>query len=503
LQLDPIASMETVREANGTFDPNLTAQGDIEKQVVPVTSALQTGGGTSFVQKFYDWNFGLNKVSSVTNGTFGVTFDNDRSQANSTFLGVNPSYSPSLAVSLSQPLLQNFGWRFATINVQIAESGQKQAQWTYGQALQDFVQRIGGDYWNVVLAEENLQVARAALRFNLDLVRQNSISVKVGTLAPIDLQEAQSAAATSEANVYTAEANLKNSRTLLRQDVMLNPYGTFLPEEIQPLTRPNPQEQVGVDEERALELAVQYVPSLGSMREAIRDALLQVKFSENQVLPQLNLGMQFGLTSVAGTTPCQVRSVLSSSTVPPNCTVTTVPPSPPGPNGTKLPFGGVYGDALDRLWGFTYYNYAAVLTFQMPLDNAVPRAALAQARVQYDQQRVLYRAALSQTVVNVQSSLANLYADYKRAQATASATFYARQSLHDEQIRFRVGMATTHDLLQFQQEEVSAEGNEVQADVDLENAKLALEHSDGTLLQAFNINWEVQNPHEVPWYAAF
>jgi len=495
-QLDPVASMETVRQANGTFDPNLSAQGDIEKTVVPVTSALQTGGSTSFVQKFYDWNFGLNKVSAVTNGTWGVTFNNDRALSNSTFSGVNPDYAPTLALSLSQPLLQNFGWQFATINVRIAESGQKQAQWTYGQALQDFVQKIGGEYWNVVLSEENLEVARAALRFNLDLVRQNTISVKVGTLAPIDLQEAQSAAATSEANVYTAEANLKNSRTQLRQDVMLNPYGTFLPEEIQPLTRPNPQEQIVVDEERALETAVQYVPSLGSMREAIRDALLQVKFSENQVLPQLNLGAQFGLTSTAGTTPCQGSfRVITNG----NCT----PPGGTAGGGNKLPFGGIYGDALDRLWGFTYYNYAAVLTFQMPLDNAVPRAALAQARVQYEQQRMLYRAALSQTVVNVESSLANLYADQKRATATASATFYARQSLHDEQIRFRVGLATTHDLLQFQQEEVSAEGNEVQADVDLENAKLALGHADGTLLQQFNINWEVQNPHEVPWYAAF
>ncbi len=399
-QLDPIASMETVRESNGTFDPNLTAQGDIEKTVVPVTSSLQTGGGTAFVQKFYDWNFGINKVSAVTNGTWGVTFNNDRSLSNSAFSGVNPSYEPTLALSLSQPLLQNFGWQFATINVRIAESGQKQAQWTYGQALQDFVQKIGGDYWNVVLSEENLEVARAALRFNLDLVRQNAISVKVGTLAPIDLQEAQSAAATSEANVYTAEANLKNSRTQLRQDVMLNPYGTFLPEEIQPLTRTNPQEQVGVDEERALELAVQYVPSLGSMREAIRDALLQVKFSENQVLPQLNLGAQFGLTSTAGTTPCQLN--LGGGTGG-NCETADVrPPAVPAPgNGTKLPFGGIYGDSLDRLWGFSYYNYAAVLTFQMPLDNAVPRAALAQARVLYEQQRVLYRAALSQAVVNV------------------------------------------------------------------------------------------------------
>ena len=488
-ELDPVASMETVREANGTFDPSLTAQGDVEKNVVPVTSPFQTTG-SAYVQKFYDWNFGLNKVSSVTNGTWGVTFNNDRALSNSIFAGVNPAYAPNLAVSLSQPLLQSFGWKFATINVRIAESGQKQAQWTYGQALQDFVQKIGGDYWNVVLAEENLEVARAALTFNLDLVRQNAISVKVGTLAPINLQEAQSAAATAEANVYTAEANLKNSRAQLRQDVMLNPYRTFLPEEIQPLTRPNPKEQIVVDEERALELAVQYVPSLGSMREAIRDALLQVKFSENQVLPQLNLGAQIGLTSVAGYTPCVVSGLVVNG----NCAAG---------HGDKAPFGGIYGDALDRLWGFSYYNYAAVLTFQMPLDNAVPRAALAQARVQYEQQRVQYRAALSQAVVNVQSAIANLYADYKRAAATASATYYARQALHDEEVMFRVGMATTHDLLQFQEEEVSAEGDQVQAEVDLENAKLALAHNDGTILQAFQINWEVQNPHEVPWYAAF
>ena len=498
-ELDPVASMETVREANGTFDPNITAQGDIQKNVVPVTSPFQTGSSGGYVQKFYDWNFGLNKVSSVTNGTWGVTFNNDRALSNSAFAGVNPAYTPNLALSLSQPLLQNFGWEFATINVRIAESGQKQAQWTYGQALQDFVQKIGGDYWNVVLAEENLEVARAALTFNLDLVRQNAISVKVGTLAPINLQEAQSAAATAEANVYTAEANLKNSRTQLRQDVMLNPYGTFLPEEIQPLTRPNPQEQIVVDEERALELAVQYLPSLGNMREAIRDALLQVKYSENQVLPQLNIGAQFGLTAV-----CRIYALPEGSrhTAERQRKLHSAW-FHAALSGNKSPLGGIYGDALDRLWGFSYYNYAAVLTFQMPLDNAVPRAALAQARVQYEQQRVLYRAALSQAVVNVESAISNLYADQKRAAATASATYYARQALHDEEVMFRVGMATTHDLLQFQEEEVSAEGNQVQAEVDLENAKLALAHNDGTLLQAFQIHWEVQNPHEVPWYAAF
>src|SRR5262249_27524424 len=372
--LNPLASTETIRVANGNFDPNLQAQIDTGKTVVPVTSIFQTGtGATSAVSKLYDWNFGINKVSSYTNGTFGVTFNNNRASSNSAFSGVNPSYTPNLFLSLSQPLLQSFGWRFATISVRIAESGQKTQQWNYGQTLQDFVQRIGNEYWSVVLNEELLEVARAALRFNAELVRENTISVKVGTLAPLDLQEAQSAEATAEANVYTAEAQLKNSRAQLRQDVMLNPKEMFIPEEIEPATRPNPTQQGAESEERALELGVQYRPSLAGMRKSIRTALLQVKFPKNQSLPTLNLGTQFGLTSTAGTTPC----IPIIGTSPGNC----VPAGSTIPNsGAKLPFGGIYGDALNRLWGFTYYNYAAVLTFQMPLDNAVPRAQLAQAR---------------------------------------------------------------------------------------------------------------------------
>jgi outer membrane protein TolC len=491
--LSPIAAVETIRAANANFDPNMQSQIDVFKNVVPTTSTLQTGGSADFVTKQYDWNFGINKVSSVTNGTVGLAFNNNRQASNSIFSGVNPSYNPALTLSLNQPLLQSFGWRFATINVRIAESGQKQQQWNYGQTLQDFVQRIGGEYWGVVLNEELLEVARAALRFNVELVRENTISVKVGTLAPLDLQEAQSAEATAEANVYTAEAQLKNSRAQLRQDVMLNPKEMFIPQEIEPSTRPNPQQQVAESQERALELAVQYRPSLAGMREAIRNSLLQVKFNENQSLPQLNLGTQFGLTSTAGTTPC--IPVFAGGVH--NC---TVPPSTPG---DKLPFGGIYGDALNRLGTFSFYNYAAVLSFQMPLDNAFARAQLAQARVLYEQSRMQYRAALSQAVVDVETAIADLYADVKRAQATAQATYYSRQALHDEEVRFRVGMATTHDLLQFQEEEVQAEGNEVQAEVDLENARLALWHAEGTLLQAFQIDFELQNPHEEPWYAKF
>ncbi len=495
-ELDPLASEEGVKVANGAFDPALTAEGDIIKSVVPVSSPFQVQGSRAFTNKLYDWDFGLNKVSALTNGTFGITFDNERALSNSSFSSINPSYVPQLALSVSQPILRNFGWNFATLNVRIAESSQKASQWNMAQTIQDFVLRIGTDYWNVVEAEENLQVAEYALRLNSDLVRQNRISLQVGTLAPIDLQEAQSAEATSAANVYTAQAAQRAARAALRQDVMMNPSSTFVPQEIEPTDRPNPSRETNPNEEVALETAIQYRPSLEAMREAIRGALMQVKYSENQTLPQLNLGAQFGLNSTAGTTPC-IRNFTGLTSG--NCAANPLVPR----SGTKLPFGGIYGDALNRLFGFSFYNYAAVLNFEYPIDNAAARAVLAQTRVQYESLRMQYRASISSAVVAVQTALANLEADQKRVQATREATYYAAQALHDEEIRFRVGMATTHDLLQFQEQLISAQGNQVQAEVDLEDARLSLEHEQGTLLRAFQIDFQLQDPHRSPWYAKF
>ena len=164
--LDPVAATASVSGANAVFDPQLSSQADMEKETSPVSSPFQNPGSVTNVVKFYDWNFGMSKVLSASNGTFGLTFNNDRELTNSEFSPVNPVYTPTLVMSLTQPLLQNFGWQFATINVRLAESAQRSSQWNYASSVNAFVQRIGNDYWGVVQAEENLQVTQSALQFN-------------------------------------------------------------------------------------------------------------------------------------------------------------------------------------------------------------------------------------------------------------------------------------------------------------------------------------------------
>jgi len=496
-QLNPMAATEAVRMANSAFDVDFLASGGINKSVTPSQSTI-VANSHALSSKTYEWNFSLAKTLALTNGSLGASFENSRLLTNNTFVTVNPHYSTSLGITLLQPLLRNFGMDYATLNVTVAESGQREAQWTYAQELNDFVLQIGNDYWNVVLQRENLVVAEETLKFNEDLVRQNRISVQVGTLAPIDLQEAESAAATAAANVYSQRAALTTALAVLRQDVMLNPSHTFLPERIDTADNPNPDEPVTIEEEHSLELAMAGRPELAATREDVRTNLLQVKFQQNQLLPQLNVAASIGTSELAGDALC--GSALGLPPALSNCVTTATPPLA----GFRLPFQGGYNTALNEMLNFRYYNYVAQLIFEMPLGNAPIRAALAAAKITYEQSRMAYRDQISRIIVEVENALANLSAAIQRVGATRAATDYAREALHDEKIRFQVGLATTHDLLQYEDSLVTAEGQQVQAEVDLEEAKLQLHHDDGTLLKSFQINFQVQDPHQSPpWYAMF
>lgn len=499
--LDPVASTESVRAANAVFDPQLSSQIDIAKQVTPVSSPFQNPNSVTNTQKFYDWNFGISKVLSTTNGTLGLTFNNDRELTNSSFSPVNPVYTPTMVLSLSQPLLQNFGWRFATINVRLAESAQRVSQWNYASSLNDFVQRIGNDYWGIVQAQENLKVQQSALEFNNDLVRVNGASVRIGMMAPVNLSEALSAAATARANVQAATAGVDIAEATLRQDVAFNPVRAVLAQSIEPVERPDTQSDQHESDPAAFEKMIDDSPSLAGLRESIVGALIQVKYAENQTLPQLNFGVQFGLTSEAGNSKCTATITVPTFA---NCFDPSGPKVTPGEdNAAELPFAGDYGSALNRLFNFAFYDYAAVLGFSIPLNNAAPQAALAQARISLEQNRLQYQQALYQAALQVKAGLSNLRAFEEQVESTAQATSYAEESLRDVQVQFRVGTATTNQLLQYQSNLVTAQGNQVQADVGLENARLALWHAEGSLLGHFNINFEIHNPHQSPWYSRF
>jgi outer membrane protein TolC len=155
------------------------------------------------------------------------------------------------------------------------------------------------------------------------------------------------------------------------------------------------------------------------------------------------------------------------------------------------------------MWNFSFYNYAVGLSLRVPLTNDYANATLAQARVEYDQQRLRYRDQVSKIIVDVESARSNLATTAERVRATDAAAEYARAALSAEEARYRAGAADTHELLQYQQLLISSLAFQVQAQLDLEVAKLTMEHAKGTLLKSFQIDFVVDKNYQTPWYARF
>jgi outer membrane protein TolC len=283
--------------------------------------------------------------------------------------------------------------------------------------------------------------------------------------------------------------------------VAFNPARAVLAQPIEPIEHPDTGPEEHESDQAAFEKMIDDSPALAGLRESIVGALIQVKYAENQILPQLNLGVQFGLTSEAGNSKCTATFTVPSYA---NCFDPNGPKVIPGQdNAAELPFNGGYGSALNGLFNFAFYDYAAVLGFSIPLNNAAPQAGLAQARISLEQNRLQYQQGLYQAALQVKAALSNRRAFQEQVESTAQATSYAEESLRDVQVQFRVGSATTNQLLQYQSNLVTAQGNQVQADVGLENARLALRHAEGTLLGHFNINFELRDSNQSPWYARF
>ena len=86
----------------GLFDWLATADIEQDRRVSPPISRFQASGSRSTIA-----DFGVSQVIP-TGGSYSVTFNNSRVSTTGGGTVVNPAYSSSLGVSVTQPLFRNF-----------------------------------------------------------------------------------------------------------------------------------------------------------------------------------------------------------------------------------------------------------------------------------------------------------------------------------------------------------------------------------------------------------
>jgi len=106
-------------------------------------------------------------------------------------------------------------------------------------------------------------------------------------------------------------------------------------------------------------------------------------------------------------------------------------------------------------------------------------------------------------ILEVEKALGDVDSGYKRIQTSQQAKALAEENLRLQEKRFQVGLITQKDVIDFQSRLMDAQGAELRAVTDYNNALAKLKLAQGTLLDNYNVKIEGVQKEAIPWWAKF
>jgi outer membrane protein len=439
-KFDPLYSAEVVKGSMGYYDPLASSTLTRSSADNPQTNFFS--GGETVTNKTTVWNFGLNQ-NLPTGANVNLTFNNNKSDSNSFFNTFNPTFSSSLLLSLTQPLLRNFRLDGGRAQIRIAKKNREITDLQFRQTVVNTVATTKALYYNLIYSIDNLGAARKSLELAKKLMNENEIRVKVGTMAPLDIVQARSEVASREEGVIVAESALFDAEDRLKQALFIFTEGKDNWNlRVIPTDKPT-ADPVPADVEAAIKTAFEQRTDVVSARKGLERAGISVNLYRSQALPQLDLVASYGGNGVGGT---QLRDSDGN------------PLSPPIPGG--------YGDATSQVFGRDFPTWRVGFSVSYSLLNRSGKAAAAQARINRDQAEASFRRLQLNVAVEIRTAGRSVETNFKRVASSKAARVLAAERLDAEQKKFEAGMSTNFFVTQAQRDLTVAEVAELRAILD-------------------------------------
>lgn len=200
-------------------------------------------------------------------------------------LGMNQFPSHSYSLTIKQPLLNLGDW----LAVKQANNTSKQADALFSAAAQSLIYRVADAYFQVLLAQDELQLAQKEKASNAQQLNQVQKRVRVGLDVINTVYDAQAAYDKSLAVEITAQNMLRNNEENLRQ-LTGQPYTDLNGfKHSVPLLLPQPARI-----QQWIITAITYNPDLQASRHALEAAYDNIKIKASGHVPTLSLVGSYG-----------------------------------------------------------------------------------------------------------------------------------------------------------------------------------------------------------------
>jgi outer membrane protein TolC len=446
-RMNPNITELDLSQAYSAWLPALTGNLRFNSSSTPPSSFLETDED-SLTSKTFSGTGGVEQFLP-SGGSYTFGFQGSRNETNNAFAALNPSTRGNLTFSFTQPLLRNRSIDNTRQQILVSRTNLAISEFDLRNTVVTTIRNVKNAYWDLVVALSNLAVQQQTLELSRQTLTDNRKRVEVGTMAPIDIVQAEAEVAGNEESVILAEQSVAQAQDRLRA-LILDPgttnfwTTTFTPTDA-PVLAPTP-----VDIEAAVTNAAQNRLDLKQTRAQLENNQTRIQFLRNQVLPQLNANVDYGLAGLGGT-------VINREFDPSN---------PLGGGSVTSETNRRYNQVLSDLFGFNFPTWTVALQFRYPLGRNSDRINLTRAELQNDQALLRLQDTERQVVQQVRDLGRQVNTNLRRVGSTQAARALAEKRLEAEEKKFGVGLSTTFNVLQAQRDLAAARNNEQRAILD-------------------------------------
>jgi outer membrane protein len=451
------------------LDPVLTGTLQLERTTTPEATPFASGAPT-LNQNQDTYNFNYNQ-GFITGTQLQVAFDNSRTTNDSIFNAYSPELQSTFRATLTQHLLNGFGPGINGRFILESKNNRRITDSAFRLQILYTVNQIENIYWVLVSDYEDVQAKQRALEQSARLASDNRKQLQIGTLAPLDVLNADNQVSTDTQALITSQTSLEYQQLIMKQAIsrdLSDPALSAAP--VIPTDRVSllemPEERTPVED--LVHKAYANRPEIEQNILNLRNDEITLRATRNNLLPSVDVYGFYGAAGLGG----------SKS---PFCSAEFF-----GPEACNVPTIG-YGTVFTNLFNSSGPDKGAGVNVNIPLRNRTAQSLQARALLEYRQAEMRLQQLYIQVriqVINGQYALTN---DRAAVQAALAAREYNYQSYQSEVKKLRLGASTTANVLQQERNLATAENNVISTEATYAKDRASLEQLLAETLDQYGI----------------
>jgi len=402
-RMNPQSVDYQLQAARAAFTPRLA--GSYSYNNSTTTSNFSLDGVTRVTTKNQSGNASLSQTMPWYGGTMSLNFQNGRSSSNQVTNRFNPSFSTSLNLSYTQPILEGFKIDTTRNQLRTLQVQRQVVDLQLESIIENTKASVRQAYWNLKQAIEQIEIQRRALELAQRQFEDNRIRVEIGTMAPIETTTSETQMVNAEQALLNAEISWQTAELALKRLLANGPDDELYRSTINPVDVPTyeaPDVNPGASAMASLDQRLDLVQA----RRNIDISRLNLEVSKNTTLPSLDLTGNYRLSGTAGgyaDTWVSIRSVDNPT------------------------------------WSFSF-------NFNYPLGMRQAKANFARSQLQLDQSLASLKSqelSVANEVYNAGLAVQNTY---KQLQVAIKAREVSERNADAEQVRFDVGLSNPYNV---------------------------------------------------------